>query len=217
MEPVQEIEEDWGQWIEGGANAAPAANAGAIEPALVPDLNIPMEDFQPMELDLNEIPNQDMDEGNNVMDLQQANQGQISLQHSAARLDLFSESSVGNQSHEDGANSENLHQYNQNVEADNEDEIVLWLPTHPALKLANDAARLLPNDLLLALNDNSAPQQVNLNLQVGFMRFQDPRIVDPVFERFTMQVGPKPMPQAKNVDLYRIWGRFFSPVGDPTR
>jgi hypothetical protein len=46
-----------------------------LEPALVPDLNIPMEDFQPMELDLNEIPNQHMDEGNNVMDLQQGNQG----------------------------------------------------------------------------------------------------------------------------------------------
>jgi hypothetical protein len=73
-------------------------------------------------------------------------------------LDLFSESSVRNQSQEDGANSENLHQHNQNAEADNEDEIVLGLPAQPALEPANDAARLLPNDLLLALNDNSAPQ-----------------------------------------------------------
>jgi hypothetical protein len=43
------------------------------------------------------------------------------------------------------------------------------------------------------------------------MRHQDSRMIDLVFESFTM-----PMMYAQQaIDLYRPWGKFFSPLGDP--
>jgi hypothetical protein len=220
LEPDQEIEDDWGQWIDGGADAAPAANEDAMQEP-VPDLNIPMQ--EPLEIDLNEAPINWGDDQN-----PEAEQGQISFQFSAAGLDWFSEDSV-NLLEDSGANSVQMNLQLQNDEVVNDAETILGLPAQPALVPEQDAAKnalvpaqdatlLLPNDLVLPLDGNLNDQPpVNLNLQVGFMRFQDPRIIDPVFERFTVQIEPKPLISEKNVDLYRLWGKFFSPVGDPAR
>jgi hypothetical protein len=37
---------------------------------------------------------------------------------------------------------------------------------------------------------------------------RDPLMADPVFERFSMQ-------PCTNAELFKMWGRFFSPLGDP--
>jgi hypothetical protein len=59
--------------------------------------------------------------------------------------------------------------------------------------------------------------QVNLNLQVGFMRYQDPQMADPIFEKFTMKLNPQDLKVGSNPDLYQLWGQFFSPVGAAER
>jgi hypothetical protein len=48
------------------------------------------------------------------------------------------------------------------------------------------------------------------------MLHQDSQMVDPIFEKFTMQMEAPPQP-ASNVDLFRLWGTHFSPVGHPTK
>jgi hypothetical protein len=68
--------------------------------------------------------------------------------------------------------------------------------------------QLLPGDLLQEIDQ---VPQVNLNLQVGFMRHQESRLADPVFEAFSMSlVAPQPP-----ADFFRFWGRYFSPLGNP--
>jgi hypothetical protein len=78
---------------------------------------------------------------------------------------------------------------------------------------------LLLNDLMLeivghaTMEDNNNNPQLNLQLQVGFMRVQDTTAADPVFESLTMLDRAPSL----SADFYRIWGRFFSPMGDPEK
>jgi hypothetical protein len=48
------------------------------------------------------------------------------------------------------------------------------------------------------------------------MIHQTTMMAAPVFETFTMQMDTQPQ-KAKNVDLFRLCGQFFSPVGNPER
>jgi hypothetical protein len=65
QQPEQELDNqpannDWGQWLADGANAAPAA---AVVQEGIPDLNGHVQNDLPeqMNLDLNEVPEQDQD------------------------------------------------------------------------------------------------------------------------------------------------------------
>jgi hypothetical protein len=50
--------------------------------------------------------------------------------------------------------------------------------------------------------------KAGINLQVGMVLTHDPPMADPVFDRFSLQPCP-------NAEFFRMWGRFFSPLGDP--
>jgi hypothetical protein len=69
---------------------------------------------------------------------------------------------------------------------------------------------ILPDDLLLEINGhggtegNNLNPQENLQLQVGFMRYQDTRVAEPVFESFTLMEGTARL----SADFYKVWGRF---------
>jgi hypothetical protein len=76
--------------------------------------------------------------------------------------------------------------------------VILGIPAQPLENNNAGVAELLPNDLLQEIEN---PPHVNLNLEVGIMRFQDTRVTDPVFERFTMLVGTPHPPS----DLYILW------------
>jgi hypothetical protein len=70
-----------------------------------------------------------------------------------------------------------------------------------------DEVVLLPNNLLQeienprAINEDHDPLQTNLNLKVGFMRFQDPRDANTVFKKFTMQINPHANKAVSNANL----------------
>jgi hypothetical protein len=80
----------------------------------------------------------------------------------------------------------------------------------------------LPHDLLQDIsnagpNDNNpSSPQINLNIQVGFMFNHDTLMVDPIMEKFTMQMEPLSQPTF-SADLYRLWGTYFSLVGNPEK
>jgi hypothetical protein len=63
------------------------------------------------------------------------------------------------------------------------------------------------------IEENNHNPRENWQLQVGFLRHQDTRVADPVFESFTLMEGTPSL----GVDFYKIWGRFFSPIGDPEK
>jgi hypothetical protein len=87
-----------------------------------------------------------------------------------------------------------------------------------AQPLPENEDSLLPEDLLHALNDSVNEEhvipQINLNLQVGLMLHQESNMVDPVFEKFTMNMSNQTNFSA-NAKFYKTWGRYLSPVGDP--
>jgi hypothetical protein len=104
-----------------------------------------------------------------------------------------------------------------------DDGLMLALPAHEDIDNQDNLNAPLPNDLLQEIdnlgntNSNSHLPGSSLNLQIGFMVHQESRVVDPVFEKFTIHdVNVIPL-KTKNVDLLRLWGRLFSPLGDLDR
>jgi hypothetical protein len=81
-------------------------------------------------------------------------------------------------------------------------------PDQPLQLENHQIEHLLPADLMQEVDIH--PQD-NLNLQVGFMRHQNSRMIYHVFESFTMPIGTSHPP----ADLFRLWGKYFSPLGDP--
>lgn len=95
--------------------------------------------------------------------------------------------------------------------------LVLALPAAANLDL-NDEAALLPQGLLQEIQD-LAPLGIhqehgvhNQHLQVRFVKTYDSMVAGPMFGRFRMQL---PSQKAPTADLFRLWGKFFSPIGDP--
>jgi hypothetical protein len=179
-------ENDWGQWIAGGVDAAPATQA---EHFPVVDLNMPVKNWEidlnehlPMDINLNDVPELNIDipapEADQEEDMQEELTN-ISIPLSALTVnDLQSNSSVQGELAEamEAAQNSTAHQSEDN---------------------ADDGAFFLPEDLLQNINNlvalaiNQEAPQVNQNLQVGLILYQDPMVEDPILENFTMQIEAK--------------------------
>lgn len=86
----------------------------------------------------------------------------------------------------------------------NDEELAKAAPIAPALQ---------PIMNFQAANAQPAPIiNLNLNLNVGLARLVDRPLVDPglanIFGRMTKPSKPSP-------DLFRLWSKLFSPVGNP--
>jgi hypothetical protein len=57
--------------------------------------------------------------------------------------------------------------------------------------------------------------QPNLIMHAGKLMTQDPLAVDPVLEGFTIQDDALLSKRNANSELYRLWGKLFSHVGNP--
>jgi hypothetical protein len=214
----QQTQEDWGQWIQGGAKAAPAANLNI-------DLNLPADGLlQPaenqgnldMELnpDLNEVPLEAFEEPqNNEVQQHVAQLSFIPSEVPPNEDETSTDTSCNHPSPwEASPQSKALEVYHA---SDPSNVAILGLPTifpEPIATIAADAVPdlelMLPGDLLQEIDH---VPQVNQNLHVGFMRHLDTKMIDPVFESFSMTVPPAQKP----ADMFRLWGKFFSPPGDP--
>jgi hypothetical protein len=64
------------------------------------------------------------------------------------------------------------------------------------------------------MDNDQIQNQDNLNLHVGFMIHQDARVTGPVLESFTIQYELQ-QPNFKFAGLLRLWGTYFSLVGNP--
>jgi hypothetical protein len=98
------------------------------------------------------------------------------------------------------------------------DNLVLALPTLQQFDAQDEGAELLPDALFQEIqgaqqfdgqHEHSAMQP---NLQVGFVRIENNLMAGPIFDGFKMHTGSQ---SSLNADLFRIWGTFFSPLGDP--
>jgi hypothetical protein len=69
---------------------------------------------------------------------------------------------------------------------DHNEGLLNVLPGQPLQQENLQIEHLLPADLMQEIGN---PPQAKLNLQVGFMRHQDSRVIDPVFESFSMPLG----------------------------
>jgi hypothetical protein len=83
-------------------------------------------------------------------------------------------------------------------------------------ELMNDdeiAAQALANLAPQALMDPPIPtNHHNLNINVGLVRFMDSSIPDPGLAESLIA---KAQPTKYSADLYRLWAKNFSPVGNP--
>jgi hypothetical protein len=219
LDNAQHEDQDWGQWLAGAPDAAPTAN---IEP-LDLDLNIQAEDDaeedQFMDLDLNVMPIQEPGlVANDIADLQAENSETDVTSISILAASLPSSRTVQGNLHEQVFSPERTAWAAMNE-----------IPTMPlregalgqnAQPILNNDGFFLPDDLLQAIDSPAIGDlvipQVNLNLQVGIVLHQDSNMADPVFEKFTMSTGSQ-IQSSTDVELFRTWGRFFSPVGDPQK
>jgi hypothetical protein len=217
MNQQQQDNNNWAQWLVGGANAAPAAQDMPLPHF---DLNqaAPGDAHQPMDFDLNDDLGLDGDPDLEMMipaigAKEGIEQEQVSVSVSAGN---FNDSDSSIQEGQSEVVNDSLSE--TNVSIDNAGALVFFhdqqLQNNP-----DGQGFHLPVDLLQIIDQpalSPGHQPSNLNLQIGFMTQQDCGMADPVFERFSVQMETQPL-KSRSADLFRLWGNHFSPVGNPRR
>jgi hypothetical protein len=197
-----------------GANAAPTTNDYIDQNLPADNLNMAVDnqanEQMDLEFDLNADP---MEAIHEPLDIATVNlEVQLSLNPSDAPIEDLSSMDSHSNFPEAGQGPSQSKTLDVAQAFHNSNVVVLGLPAFnlgsPKLDGANavddnpEIEQLLPGDLLQEIDQE---HQGNLNLQVSFMRHHDFRMIDPVFEAFSMPLAPPKQP----VYLYKLWGQVF--------